>query len=235
MKKLLFLLLLPLLLFNSSCTMVIKKVSNSIAKNYDDQKDLNLSDLMLTGKDGKTQSFGTLFQGKTVYLYVWKNGLLLPPADADSAYVNLKKRFVKYDDVVFINLYNGDNAEDWNKLLALPNKGVRSYQLSAAAVNQEFKDLMGPSTAPQIIGKDGRVLSFKGPNPTDKLVVDYVLYEARKGQDGTKSAKYLIKNINSNLRFKKQELRDWYEKHFGKKPEGKLSARISSPNGQVGL
>jgi hypothetical protein len=235
MKKLSLFLILPLLIFVTSCTMVIKSISKKVANDFDDHTDLNVSGLMLTGKDGKTESFGTLFNGKTVYMYVWKLGPLTPPADADSAYVRLKKRFNKYNDVVFINLYNGDKTEDWNTLQSVQNKNVKSYRLTADAVNQEFKDLMGPTTSPQIVGSDGKILSFKGPKPTDKLVVDYVLYQARSGQDGTISSKQLIKGINSKLHFKDKRLTTWYTDFYGKKPEGKLSATISSSGSQVGL
>lgn len=234
MRKLLLLLICPLLML-SSCTMVIKGISKKVANNYDDQKDLNLSQLTLLDKNGKSASFGSLFNGKTVYMYVWKLGTLNPPADKDSAYVNLKRRFAKYKDVAFINVYTGDQTEEWKNILAVQNKDVQSYQLSAEQVNQDFKELMGPSTSPQIVGTDGQVLSFKGPKPTDKLVVDYVLYQARAGQDGTKSAKQLIKGINSNLRFKDKRLTTWYTDFYGKKPEGKLSATISSSSSQVGL
>lgn len=235
MRKLLYLLLLPLSMLNSSCTMMVKSLSKSVAKNFDEQIDRNISGLILKDKDGKSQTFGSLFAGKTVYLYVWKSNILLPPGDKDSAYVSLKRRFYKYEDVVFINLYNGDTAEDWQQVLASKNKGVKSYQLSADAVNQDFKDLMGPSTSPQIIGKDGFILSFKSPKPTDKLLVDYALYKARSGQNGTVSANQLIKGINSDLHFKDKKLTEWYELHFGKKPEGKLAVSISGTSSNVSL
>jgi hypothetical protein len=235
MKKLSLFLILPLLIFGSSCTMVIKSISKKVAANYDDQTDVNISGLMLTAKDGKTATYGSLFNGKTVYMYVWKLGPLTPPADADSAYVRLKKRFDRYDDVVFINLYSGDKTEDWNTIQSVQNRKVKSYRLTADAINQEFKDLMGPTTSPQIIGSDGKILSFKGPKPTDKLVVDYVLYQARSGQDGTVSSKQLIKGINSKLHFKDKRLTTWYTDFYGKKPTGKLSATLSSNGSQVGL
>jgi len=236
MRKLLYLFLLPLCLSHTSCTMVVKSLAKSVAKNYDNHKDMNLSNLVLKDKDGTTQTFGKLFAGKTVYMYVWKLNQLLPPADKDSMFVALKKRFIKYNDVVFINLYNGNVAGDWQQVLDQKNKGVRSYQLADNDVNEEFRDLMGPSTSPQIIGKDGTLLSFQGPKPTDKLVVDYVLYQARTGVNGTKSAKKLISGINSNVRFKDPKLIEWYEMHFGKMPPaGKLSGSISGNNSNVGL
>jgi len=236
MKKLLYLFLLPVCLFHGSCTMVVKSLAKSVAKNYDDHKDMNLSGLVLRDKDGATQTFGDLFAGKTVYMYVWKLTPILPPADKDSMYVALKRRFIKYDDVVFINLYNGNVGGDWQQVLEQKNKGVRSYQLADNEVNKEFRDLMGPSTSPQIIGKDGTVLSFQGPKPADKLTVDYVLYQARSGVNGTKSAKKLISGINSNVRFKDPKLVTWYELHYGKKPPvGKLSGSISGSHSNVGL
>ncbi len=235
MRKLLYVLLLPLCMLNSSCTMMVKGLSKSIAKKYDDQKDRNISDLVLSGKEGKSQTFASLFAGKTVYLYVWKLDSSLPPGDADSAYFSLKQRFMKYEDVVFVNLYSGDQSEDWKKIINLKNKGVRSYQLTDDAVNKDFKDLMGSSVSPQIISKEGVILSFRGPKPTDKLLVDYALYQARTGQTGTKSAKQLIKGINSDLHFKEPKLTDWYERHYGKKQAGKLAVSISSSENQVSL
>jgi len=234
MKKLLYVLLLCFCLFNSSCTMVVKSLSKSIAKNYDDQTERNISGLVLTDEAGKSQTFASLFAGKTVYLYGWKSGLLLPPGDKDSAYVSLKRRFIKYDDVVFINLYNGEKPEDWKKVLELKNKGVKSYQLAADAENQDYRDLMGISTSPQIIGKNGTILSFQGPMPTDKIFVDYTLYQARNGQDGTASSTQMIKGINSKLHFKNRKLADWYQLHYGKKP-GKLAVSISNSGSRVSL
>jgi len=69
-----------------------------------------------------------------------------------------------------------------------------------------------------IIGKDGTVLGFRGPKPTDDLLVDYVLYESRKGVPAEKSAKSLIRGINSNSRFKNRKFWEWYLHHFNKEP-----------------
>jgi len=215
--------------------MMVKSLSKSLANNYDDQIERNVSSLVLKDKNGKEETMASLFSGKTVYMYVWKHSPLFPPGDTDSAYTALKRRFVKYDDVVFINVYNDNNEADWKELLKKKNKGVMSYQLSENAANDSFRELMGASTSPQIIGKDGTILSFLGPRPTDKLLVDYALDQARTGQNGTKSAKKLIKGINSKVHFKDPKLTEWYEKHYGKKPEGKLSVSISGTKGNVGL
>ncbi|MNV92297.1 hypothetical protein D3C71_1868760 [compost metagenome] len=80
---------------------------------------------------------------------------------------------------------------------------------------------------PFIIGKDGKMLAFKGPKAQDHTLVDYVLYEARNGVDGTSAAKTLIRGVNSEQKFKTQLLKDWYQGHFNKNPE-KVNFSVSS-------
>ncbi len=225
MKKLFY--LLPfLVLFQSSCTMMVKGLAKTVAKHYDDHKDVNLSDLELINQNGQTEKFGTSFTGKTVYLYAWEQQL--PRTDQDADYAGLKKRFAKYNDVVFINIYTGSSEKDWQKIQNVKNERVAVYRLSSAPQNAGFKKLVDSSTVVNIIGKDGALLGFKGPTPSDKLLVDYALDQARTGIDATTSTKTMIKGINSNRRFKNPVLYTWYENHFGIKPADKLSVSISN-------
>lgn len=232
MKKLIYLLLIPFVLLNSSCTMMIKSMGKSIAKRYDDHTDLNISTLEIKDGKGNNTTFGHAYAGKTVYLYVWKHKLLLPPGDQEPAYAELKARFARYKDVVFVDIYTGNTEEDWQQVLALKNTGVAAYRLGTAEANTEFQTLTAGMTAPMIIGKDGHILGFEGPKPTDKLLVDYALFQAREGKDATQSAKEMIKGINSKMYFKDKKLAAWYELHYGKKP-GKLNAAISSPSSRI--
>jgi hypothetical protein len=231
-RRLLYVLLFPLLL-HSSCTMMVKGLAKSVAGNYDNQTAVNVADLNLKDENGNSAPFRQLFPEKTVYMYVWEHKELLPPGDENPAYVALKNRFAKYDDVVFINLYTGNTENDWQQIIKLKNNGVKAYRLSPDAVNNAFRALVNASTSPQIIGKDGRILGYKGPKPTDKLVIDYALFQARQGQNATASTKTLIKGINSERHFKDRHLEDWYENHFGKKAEGKLSVTISSADSNL--
>lgn len=233
MKKLLYLLILPLALMNSSCSMMVKGLSKTVANKYDDHKDVSISDLLLTDKDGKEQKLSALYAGKVVYLYVWKHIPLLPPGDENEDYNGLKTRFAKYNDVVFINVYTGEKDSEWQEALVLKNKGVTAYKLSAKPENDEFKTLVGSASAAQLIGKDGRILGFNGPNPSNSVIVDYALDKARTGEDATKSSKTLIKGLNSDYNFKKPELTEWYTKHFGKKPDGKVAFRITSSSTSI--
>lgn len=233
MKKLLYLLILPLILLNSSCSMVIKGFGKTLANRYDDQKKTNISDLSLTDKNGKTQKFGELFAGKVVYLYVWKHSELLAPGDENKTYEALKQRFAKYDDVVFINVYTGDKDTDWKLMLDKKNDGVKSYKLSDKPENESFRNLMESSTSAQIIGKDGFILGFKGPSPEDRTIVDYALFHARSGQDAAQSTKNFIKSINSDYRFKNKDTEAWYINQFGKKPEGKVPFTLSSSGSRL--
>ena len=219
-------------MMTSSCSPIIKGLIKSVANNYDDQKEMNVSSLQLTDSKGKTSSLGDLYAGKTVYMYVWKLSQLVPPGDSDSAYVGLKRRFAKYDDVVFINVYTGDKKDDSKLGAELKNKNVESYSLTKDDNNTAFRELLGPSTSPQIVGKDGFILGFKGPRPTDKLVVDYALFEARSGINATKSTKKLIKGMNREG-IKDAELNTWYEGHFGKKAGKDLSISISGDKSNI--
>lgn len=234
MKKLLYLLILPVVLMNSSCSMMIKGIGKKIANHYDDQKTTNISALSLVDKSGKEQKFADAFAGKVVYLYVWKHTPLLAPGDENKDYTALKKRFTKYDDVVFINVYTGDKPEEWQQMLDKKIEGVKSYKLSDKPENESFKNLMGSSTSPHIIGKDGLILGYNGPYPTDKTIVDYALFHARSGQDATKSAKNFMKSLNSDFRFKNKDTEAWFINQFGKKPEGKVPFSISSNNSSMG-
>gem|GEM_PF-1175286 len=231
-RRILYVLLFPLIL-HSSCTMMVKGLAKSVANSYDNQTAFYVSDLELQDKNGGKTSFRQLFPGKTVYMYVWEHSQLLPPGDADKDYAELKNRFAKYDDVIFINLYTGNTESDWQQVLQLKNTGVTAYRLSDKEVNEAFRALLKSSTSPQIIGKDGSILGFKGPKPTDKLLIDYALYQAREDRNATASAKTLIKGINSERHFKDKNLADWYEKHFGKKAEGKLSVTISNGDNNI--
>jgi hypothetical protein len=187
-----------------------------------------LSKLSLLDGAGHQETLGKSFSGKTVYLYVWSQDL--PPDDRNLDYKALKQRFQKYNDVIFINLYTGNDENKWKKVQDLKNEQVKAYRLTAAPQNDTFRNLTDSVTRPQIIGKDGALLGFRGPNPADHLVIDYALYQARNGIDATQSTKTLIRGINSKVKFKDQDLLLWYEDHFDKKPDEKLNISISNNN-----
>lgn len=217
MKKLLYLLILPLCLTASSCTMMVKGLAKLVVKDYNDYTDTNISAIQLVDEKGKKQLFSELFMGKTVYLYVWENKNNRPPDHKDKSYVALQQRFAKYPDVVFANLYIGSDTVS------------NAYQLVNNDSSEEFRRILKlTEKAPFIIGKDGSILSYKGPKPSDNIVVDYVLFEARNNENGTRAAKRLIKGVNGNEEFKSAELREWYTNHFNKSPNGRLSFSISS-------
>lgn len=217
MKKLLYLLILPICLTTSSCTMMVKGLVKLVVKDYNDHTDTYISGIQVADEKGKKQLFGELFAGKTVYLYVWKDKKNRPPADQEKNYSALQQRFAKYPDVAFANLYIGSDTVS------------NSYQLVNNASSEEFRRILKLNEkAPFIIGKDGSILAYKGPKPSDNIVVDYVLFEARNGVNGTKSAKRLIKGVNSNEELKSPELREWYANHFNKAADGRMSFSISS-------
>ncbi|MGQ7857108.1 hypothetical protein ACUN24_22955 [Pedobacter sp. WC2501] len=130
----------------------------------------------------------------------------------------LKERFAKYPDVIFAGLYVGSDTSSTNKL---------GDDTSSAKFHKILK--IG-DPAPFIIGKDGAILAYKGPKPDDKIIVDYVLYEAMGGENGTKSAKRFIRGVNGNNQFKSLKLIEWYTSHFGKAPDNKLNMSLSSTN-----
>lgn len=216
MKKLLYLLILPLCLSFSSCTMMVKGFAKLVVKDYNDYTGTNISNVQVVDTKGKSQSFGQAFAGKTVYLYLWKNKTDRA-FETNENYLALQKRFAKYPDVVFANLYLGSDT------------AANAYTLGNNANAQVLLDLLSPSeTAPFIIGKDGSILSYKGPKPSDNTLVDYVLFEARNGINGTKAAKKMIRSVNGEKRFKTQEMRDWYTQHFNKVPDGSVNFSVSS-------
>lgn len=217
MKKIIYLFIIPLCVFTSSCTMMVKGIAKLVVKDYNDYTHTNVSNIQLVDAKGTTQTFGDLYNGKTVYLYVWDSKQLT--AEQEQSFQSLKQRFAKYPDVVFANLYLGSDT------VANANKLVNN------ASSNEFKEIVKINDpAPFIIGKDGSILAYKGPKPNDKIVVDYVLYQARTGENGTKSAKRLIRGVDRNEQFKSDQLVDWYTNHFGKVPGDKLSFSLSSTN-----
>ncbi len=217
MKKLLYLLILPLYLTTSSCTMMVKGLAKLVVKDYNDYTHTNISGMQLIDAQGKKQLFNEAFVGKTVYLYVWENKNNRPTTDKEKSYAALQQRFAKYPDVVFANLYVGSDTVS------------NGYQLGNNASAEEFRSILKlDGKAPFIIGKDGSILAYKGPKPSDNIVVDYILFEARNGVNGTKAAKRLIRGVNSDEQFKTPELRDWYTAHFNKEPVGRLQFSISS-------
>lgn len=217
MRKSTYLLILALCALTSSCTMMVKGFAKLLVKDYNDYTSTHISDVQIIDSNKKSQSFGSLYGGKTVYLYVWGNKKL--SAQQEKSYALLKERFAKYPDVVFADLYVGsDTASDANKL-------------ADDASSAEFRKILNINDpAPFIIGKDGSILAYKGPKPDDKIVVDYVLYQAMNGEDGTKSAKRFIRGVNGNDQFKSDKLIEWYTSHFGKAPSNKLSMSLSSTN-----
>lgn len=228
MKQVYYLLLVTLMIFNNSCTMVLKGLGKSAARHYDDKTEVNLANLKLRDQTGNEEAFSKLFSEKAVYMYIWNKNL--PPDDRDTNYLELKKRFSKYNDVVFINVYTGTDDGQWEKALNLKNTPVKSYLLTSSPENNTLRILTDSVGAPQIIGKNGALLGFRGPTPNDHLVVDYALYQARTGENATKSTRTLIKGINSRVKFKNPELATWYKEHFQKKPEERLRISITSNN-----
>ncbi|KQC00412.1 hypothetical protein AQF98_13105 [Pedobacter sp. Hv1] len=197
--------------------MMVKGLAKLVVKDYNDHTNTYISGIQVTDEKGKKQLFGELFAGKTVYLYVWKDKKNRPPADQEKTYHALQQRFAKYPDVVFANLYLGSDT------------AANSYQLVNNASSEEFRRILKLNEkAPFIIGKDGSILAYKGPKPGDNIVVDYVLFEARNGMNGTKAAKKLIRGVNGDEEFKSPELQEWYTNHFNKAPEGRMSFSISS-------
>ena len=202
---------LCLCLITGSCTLVLKSMARSIVKDYDNYTDVNLSNIQLNDHSGKQRSFKEMFKGKVVYLYVSKDPEHSTKNDKDKKYSALKQRFKQYPDVIFATISVCNNTTD----------STAFYRLICDSSSAEFRSILIQVTdkAPFIIGKNGKILAFKGPKPNDDLLVDYVLFEARKGIDGTTSARKLIKGVNKKARFKSRELREWYTKHFNKSPD----------------
>jgi hypothetical protein len=217
MKKSIYLFIFALCLLASSCTMMVKGFAKLLVKDYNDYTSTNISDIQIVDPNGKSQTFGNLYPQKTVYLYVWGNKKLSD--QQEKSYQLLKERFAKYPDVAFATLYAGsDTTLNTNKLID-------------NASSAEFRKILKLSDpAPFIIGKDGAILAYKGPKPDDKIIVDYVICQAMKGEDGTKSAKRFIRGVNGNSQFKSDKLIEWYTSHFEKAPSNKLSISLSSTN-----
>jgi len=197
--------------------MMVKGLVKLVVKEYNDHTDINLSNLQIEDADGKIQSLGETFKGKTIYLYIWKNESSLPPSENNKEYKELKKRFAKYPDVTFANLYIGSSTQ------------LKSYKLVENDFSKQIIPILSVENAtPFIIGKDGSILSYKGPKPSDHTLVDYVLFQANQGENGTKSAKRLIKGVNGKQQFKSEQLIDWYTSHFGKAPDKSLNFAVST-------
>lgn len=216
MKKITYL-ILGLCVLTSSCTMMVKGIAKLMVKNYNDYTSTHISDVKIVDPEGRNQSFGNLYNGKTVYLYVWGNKKR--SVQQEKSYQQLKERFAKYPDVVFSELYVGSDTSS------------NTSRLGDDTPSAEFrKILMIGDPAAFIIGKDGAILAYKGPRPDDKIILDYVLYQAMTGEDGTKSAKRFIRGMNGNSQFKSSKLIEWYTGHFGKAPGDKLNVSLSSTN-----
>ncbi|WP_412468844.1 hypothetical protein [Pedobacter sp. KLB.chiD] len=217
MKKSIYLLILFFCILTSSCTMMVKGIAKFVVKNYNDYTSTHISEIQITDPKGKLQTFGDLYQGKTVYLYVWKDKKL--SAQQEKSYLLLKERFAKYPDVAFAKLDMGsDSTSNTNRLV---NNASSAEFRNISKINDP---------APFIIGKDGAILSYKGPKPEDKIIVDYVICQAMNGEDGTKSAKRFIRGVNGNSRFKSEKLVEWYTNHFGEAPSDHLSMSLSTTN-----
>ncbi|MNK85714.1 hypothetical protein D3C87_1056020 [compost metagenome] len=217
MKKSTYLLILALCVFTSSCTMMVKGFAKLLVKDYNDYTSTHISDIQIVNQNGKSETFGNLYPQKTVYLYVWGNKKL--SEQQEKSYLLLKERFAKYPDVVFATLYVGSDTT------------LNTNRLVNNASSAEFREILKlGDPAPFIIGKDGAILAYKGPKPDDKIIVDYVICQAMKGEDGTKSAKRFIRGVNGNSQFKSDKLIEWYTGHYGKAPANKLPMSLSSTN-----
>lgn len=197
--------------------MMVKGLVKLVVKDYNDYTNTNISNIQLLDKKNNSQLFSNVFAEKTVYLYVWKNENNRPPDAEHKEYNALKERFAKYPDVVFTDLYIGSDT------------AANSFKLGNDIASEHFRKILkiNDDAVPFIIGKNGSILAYKGPKPNDKILVDYVLFQARNGEDGTKSAKRLIRGVSGEQKLKTTELKDWYTKHFNKSPED-LSFSVSS-------
>lgn len=226
MKKLFYASLILLSLSQSSCTMIIKGLVKAVVKGYDNHTEINVSNFQLADQEGKKHDFASLYEGKTVYFYIWTNLSERPPGDENKEYSELKKRFAKYPDVVFADFFIGTDQVAWADDEQKSSRKNSYFLVQDEASKKFLKTLTTSTMVPFIVGKDGKMLVFKGPKPSDNTLVDYVLYEARSGVDGTTAAKTLIKGVNSNEKFKTQALKDWYSNHFNKSPD-KVSFGVS--------
>lgn len=227
MKKLFYASLILLSLSQSSCTMMVKGLVKAVVKGYNDHTDMNVSSFQLADQQGKQHTFSSLYGGKTVYFYVWASPSNRPPGEKNDDYTALKKRFAKYPDVVFADFFIGEDQAAWTAD-DKKNAGQNSYFLVRNEASRNFFSALKESTmVPFIVGKDGKMLAFKGPKPSDHTLVDYVLYEARNDIDGTASAKALVRGVNSSEKFKTQLLKDWYQGQFNRNPD-KVNFSVSS-------
>lgn len=196
---------------------MVKGFAKLLVKDYNDYTSTHISDIQIVNQNGKSETFGNLYPQKTVYLYVWGNKKL--SEQQEKSYLLLKERFAKYPDVVFATLYVGSDTT------------LNTNRLVNNASSAEFREILKlGDPAPFIIGKDGAILAYKGPKPDDKIIVDYVICQAMKGEDGTKSAKRFIRGVNGNSQFKSDKLIEWYTGHYGKAPANKLPMSLSSTN-----
>jgi len=197
--------------------MMVKGFAKLLVKDYNDYTSTHISDIQIVNQNGKSETFGNLYPQKTVYLYVWGNKKL--SEQQEKSYLLLKERFAKYPDVVFATLFVGSDTT------------LNTNRLVNNASSAEFREILKlGDPAPFIIGKDGAILAYKGPKPDDKIIVDYVICQAMKGEDGTKSAKRFIRGVNGNSQFKSDKLIEWYTGHYGKAPANKLPMSLSSTN-----
>lgn len=227
MKKLFYASLILFSLSQSSCTMIIKGLAKTVVKKYNNHTEINVSNFQLADQEGKQHTFASLYEGKTVYFYVWKSLSERPPGEKNKDYSELKNRFAKYPDVIFADFFIGTDQEAWAAdYKKSPEKN--SYFFVQDETSKKFLTALSKSTmVPFIVGKDGKLLAFKGPKPSDHTLVDYVLYEARSGVDGTTAGKTLIRNVNKEEKFKTQTLKDWYSNHFNRNPD-KVNFSIST-------
>ncbi|WP_129717942.1 hypothetical protein [Pedobacter sp. SYP-B3415] len=228
MKKLiLILLLLPAILLQQSCIVMVKSLAKGIVNDYDDYADTNISSQTLLGADGRTATINQSFSGKTVYAVVYSSPLNHPHPGDSTRYAEMQNRFKPYKDVQFISVYNGDNEQYWREFSKKNRGGHEAYRLT----DRDAEPWKGLGNVPHvlIIGADGTILGYKAPNTNSKVLADYVLYQARSGKDATRSSKEVIKEINESGRFKSEQMKSWYTAHF-KEPADNVSLSFSNSN-----
>ncbi|WP_162618740.1 hypothetical protein [Pedobacter yulinensis] len=226
-KTILILLLLPAMMLQQSCIVMVKSLARNIVKGYDDYADKSVSGAMLLGTDNKPVRLKDAFMGKTVYAVVYKSTLNNPSAGDSTAYEQMKARFKAYPDVRFVSVYNGEDETYWRNFSNGKTRRSDAYRLS----NGEEQPWKGLGDTPQalIIGTDGKVLAYKAPMPNSKVLADYVLFQARAGRNGTESARDVIKEINEGGKFKSDHMKAWYTSHF-KLPAEQASLSFSNSN-----
>lgn len=210
-----------------TCSIVIVSACSAVnmglyTKSWNKYKDRQVFDFSLPNEQGEIVRLSD-FKGKLIYMDFWS--ITCGPCYGEFPYADsLHARFHDYKDIVFINIALDKDIQGWKETLAKRKIGGINLIDTTNTIAKEY-NLHGYPTY-VLIGKQQEYLGYDISMPSEKFIIDYILFYASKGVDAKHAAKKFSKSTSTRL---SEEDTEWIMRHFHLTPKNELADTTKKP------